>query len=57
VEVDGVVVVCGHHECMSVMHWLCMSVLIYRYAYIDVIIVVMHEVIVCGWYGRALMTR
>ena len=40
----------ARHECMSVMHWLCMSVLIYCYAYIDMVVVVMHEVMVCGWY-------
>ena len=52
VEVDGVVVGCGRHECMSVMHWLCKLVLICFYAYIDMVIVVMHEIMVCGWYGH-----
>jgi len=40
----------GRHECMLVMHWLCMLVLIYCYAYIDIIVVFMHEVMECGWY-------
>ena len=47
-KVESVIVGCGRHECMSIMHWLCMSVLIYCYAYIDMVIVVMHEVMMCG---------
>lgn len=37
------VVVCGHHECMSVMHLFCISMFIYCYTYIDMVVVVMHE--------------
>ncbi len=54
-EVDGVVG-CGHHGCLSVMHLLCMSVLIYCYEYIEMVAVFMHKVIVCGWYGHTLIT-
>lgn len=53
VEVDGVVVGYGRHEYMSVMHLLCISVSIHHYAYIDMVIVVVHEVMVCGWYSHA----
>jgi len=42
------VVVCDHHECISVMHWLCMLALIYCYAYMHMVLVVLREVMVCG---------
>jgi len=53
VKIDGVVVGCVCHECMSIMHCLCMSMLICCYAYIDTVIVVVHDIMVCGWYGHA----
>ncbi len=53
VKVDVVFVGCVCHEGTSVMHWLCMLVLICRYAYTDLVIVVVHELIICGWYGHA----
>ena len=52
-EVDGVIVVCGRNECMLVIQLLCMSVSICNYAYIEMVIVVVHEVMVCGWYSHA----
>ena len=55
VNVDGVVLGCGCHECMLVMHWLCMLVLICCYTYIDMVIVVVNKVMVCGRYGHALI--
>jgi len=38
----------GSHECMSFIRWLCMPMLIYCYTYIDMVIVVVNEVMVCG---------
>jgi len=55
-SVDGVGVGCGHYELILVMHLLCMLASIHHYAYIDMIIVVVHEIMVCGWYGHALIT-
>lgn len=52
-EIRWCVVGCGHHECMLVMHWLCMIVLMCCYTYINMVIVVVHEIMVCGWYGDA----
>ena len=56
VKVDGVVVGSRRRECMSIMHLLCMLVSIRNYAYIDMVIVFVHEIMVCGWYGHALIT-
>jgi len=50
------VVRCGLHESMLVIHLLCMPMIIYCYAYIDMVVVVMLEVMVCGRYGYALIT-
>ena len=55
-KVDGIDFGCGRHEYMSIMHWLCMLVFICCYEYIDMVIVFVHEVVVCGWYGHALLT-
>lgn len=44
VKVDGIVVGCVYHECMSIMHSLCMLVFICCYPYIDMVIVVVHEI-------------
>jgi len=41
------------NRCVLVMH---VSVYMF-YEYIGMVIIVMHETMVCGWYGRALMTR
>ena len=46
VVVDGVVVGCDRHNFMLVMHLLCMLVYIRCYAFIFMVIVVVHEVIV-----------
>lgn len=51
------VVGCVRHERMLVMHFLSMSMIIYCYAYIGMVVVVMHEVVVCGWYDKTLITR
>ena len=56
VKVDGVFVGGSPHECMSVMDCLCTSVLACFYAYINMVVIFMHEVMVCGWYGHAVMT-
>ena len=52
-KIDGVVVVCIYCECVLVMHLLCMLVSIRHYAYIDMVIVVVPKVMVCGWYVHA----
>jgi len=54
-KVDGFVVGCVFREYMLAMHWLCMSMLICFYTYIDMVIVVVHDVMVCGRYGHALI--
>jgi len=53
VKVDGVVVGCICCEFLSVMHLLCMLVSIRHYTYIDMVIVVMHVVMVCGLCSHA----
>jgi len=55
VKVDGVFVGCGRHECMLVMHSLCMSVSICHYAYIVMVKGVVHEVIVCSYVIMMLL--
>lgn len=49
-EIGWCVVGCGHHECMSIMRWLCMLVILYFYTYIEIVIVVMRDIMVCIWY-------
>ena len=46
VDVYGVVVGCNHHECMLIMHLLCMSVSTCFYACIFMVKVFVHDVIV-----------
>jgi len=53
VKGDGVVVACVCHECISITHWLCRLMLISCYAYIYMVIAIVHETMVCGWRGHA----
>ena len=52
-KVDGVVPECICCECLSIIHWLFVSMFMRCYAYIGWMMV---EVMICGQHSHALIT-